>query len=344
MKLLFSCLLAALWPLVSCLAQKPVAPKGEPLRIGEIIPQHLVITGVYNYHDTLFRFADHRDKLVVIDFWGRYCSPCIKALPKLDSLQQVFKDSLVIVAVSDFTNGSDLRKAMEKFPALKGLQLPLTTGNPHLSALFPHNRFSHVVWIAPGGKVKAFTGTDELIAINIREALSKDTLHWIMKRDAVDFDWRRSLLAFNQPGVEPPAPLYYSAFTGFIDGIAPPTGTTIDSARGVSYTAYYNYSLLDYCQMAVDNSTSAALSEFVLNVIDSSRFLSSPAADKNLWDKQNRFCYYLQLPLGIPAQAVRSYVQQDIRRWLELLGIRVEKQYQTAEGRQQARYIITEFH
>ncbi|TMN70857.1 TlpA family protein disulfide reductase, partial [Pseudoalteromonas maricaloris] len=39
-------------------------------------------------------------QLTVIDFFGTWCAPCIKALPHLQELKQKFNDSITIVLVS----------------------------------------------------------------------------------------------------------------------------------------------------------------------------------------------------------------------------------------------------
>lgn len=42
----------------------------------------------------------YRGKYVLLDFWGHWCSPCIKSFPKLKQLQQSYGDDLVIIGIA----------------------------------------------------------------------------------------------------------------------------------------------------------------------------------------------------------------------------------------------------
>ncbi len=48
-----------------------------------------------------FNTADWRGKVVVLDFWATWCSPCKESLPHLRQLQVEFKDEILVVGVTD---------------------------------------------------------------------------------------------------------------------------------------------------------------------------------------------------------------------------------------------------
>lgn len=44
---------------------------------------------------------DTKGKVVLIDFWATWCRPCREVIPELQSLQNKFKDDLVVIGLSD---------------------------------------------------------------------------------------------------------------------------------------------------------------------------------------------------------------------------------------------------
>lgn len=334
---LHTCFLAFLCLVLNSCAQSSGT---KPLTIGDTIP-HIILTHVVNYPVSEIQLSGHKNKLIIINFWGRYCAPCLKALPKYDSLQQLFKDSISIITVSDFSSAKEFNAAKQKFAFLQNMHLPVLLQNNPLKELFPHKLLSHIVWIGPGAVVKAITGAEQLTATNIRSMLNNENLHWPVKRDIVDFDYRRPLLTMAQP-VEPPTQLYYSSFTSFIEGIAPPSGTETDQANGSSFTAFYNYDLLALCQLALSYRTGAARDRFLLQVKDTSRFICNNPLQMEEWKKQNSWCYYLRLPSAVSHERTKQIVQADLLRWLSIMGYQVSKE-QCMQGNTAVEiYIVTD--
>ena len=59
--------------------------------------------------------AEHLGKVVILDFWGTWCPPCRKAIPKNIELVEKFKDQdLVFIAVHDARRGWDAAPGMAK--------------------------------------------------------------------------------------------------------------------------------------------------------------------------------------------------------------------------------------
>ena len=63
------------------------------------------------------RLADYRGKVVFVDFWASWCSPCRQALPLYDKLSGEFPATdFAVVAVNVDENAADAKKFMAEHP------------------------------------------------------------------------------------------------------------------------------------------------------------------------------------------------------------------------------------
>lgn len=67
---------------------------------GEMAPNFTII----NIHGNTFNLEDHRGKYVLIDFWGSWCGPCLKDLPKLVKLHQTNPNVEIVSIALEKTN------------------------------------------------------------------------------------------------------------------------------------------------------------------------------------------------------------------------------------------------
>ncbi len=156
---------------------------------------------------------DWKGKLIILDFWSLSCYSCIAAMPKLDSLQQLFSDRLQIVLVT-----KDKAVAVDKFFArgkFNRPQVSMVVEDSLLSALFPHEFVPYHVWISEQGVVKYITGGGNA---------SKETVTAYFRGQALSFTNKVSL-----PDIDLQQPIwregsgrlshhvrYYSMLSGYL--------------------------------------------------------------------------------------------------------------------------------
>lgn len=153
-------------------SQRP-APQG--LAIGDTVPD-VVFKRVYNHlHDTL-RLADYRNKLIILDFWNTYCTSCLYAFPKIDSLQHEYDGQIQIFAVSR-TGFQETVDFFKKFPNVHRPAIPFITGDTVLADLFPHQGDPYHVWISPAGRVLHLASGAYLTRPRIDSALAGESVN-----------------------------------------------------------------------------------------------------------------------------------------------------------------------
>lgn len=162
--------------IILCLQVIGQSPHTRQLNIGDRVPD-ITISNLFNYTTDQAGLNDFRGKLVILDFWATWCGSCIKAMPKLDSLQRQFKDSLAIILLNE-----DIKSYAAKVNAYLDKQILKSNGsfslistirrNDDLRLLFPHTFLPHYVWIDASGYVIAFTYSADVTAENIEAALS----------------------------------------------------------------------------------------------------------------------------------------------------------------------------
>src|SRR6478735_8186180 len=121
----------------------------KSLSIGDTIP-NIFIENISNYKTSKAHFAEFKDKLVIIDFWFGACPKCILAFPKLEELQNKFKDQVQIIMVN-FETQKQIDETFKKFskgaPMYRNPKLPSVVNDSIFHSLFPHKYYPHEVWI-----------------------------------------------------------------------------------------------------------------------------------------------------------------------------------------------------
>lgn len=117
-----------------------------------------------------FRISDYNGRVVVLEFWAAWCSPCIKTMPKLlETVGQYAPSQVSLVAV----NQGEPRAVVEKFLADKGWKITtaLDPGN-QTSGLFKVGNLPQTVVIDQSGVVTAvFAGAEPEFPTKLKAAI-----------------------------------------------------------------------------------------------------------------------------------------------------------------------------
>ncbi len=99
-----------------------------------------------------------RGKLVLLEFWATWCSPCVAAMPHLQALQKRHARQLQVITVSDETP-----KRIGQFLTNRPSSLWFAVDTARsLTKLFPHQILPHTVLISPDGRLLAQTSPERL--------------------------------------------------------------------------------------------------------------------------------------------------------------------------------------
>lgn len=295
----------------------------KPLKIGDSIPQELMSLSLQDQiHDKSFRLQSFNKRVIILDFWGRYCAPCIKALPEYDLINSGNTNSVKIIGISDFNDNRTLISTLKRFE-IKLEHTPTLLSNELLNAYFPHKILPHSVWILDG-KVVAITAGEYIEQKNISKILNSAGFVLPGKTEASDIN-PESLLSFAEKKENSPRQLYFSAFSSYIPGISPPARILTDKDAGTLTYSFFNAGILSYCRLALDNKLVGERSEFDLEVGDSSRYLYDKKGYYREWAKENTYCYTVMMPLNFTEEEKRAFLEADLKRWLGLLHVEFGK-------------------
>ncbi|HMR83921.1 MAG TPA: TlpA disulfide reductase family protein [Niabella sp.] len=147
----------------------------KPLKINDRLPD-IEITNILNYNTptaTISSLQRH-NKLLLLDFWFTSCAPCIKQIPKLDSLQQLFKDRLQILMVT-FEPDSLVKKFVSKWEQQhdKTLTIPIATADTILQQYFNQASRPNYAWIAADRVNMGYSSSTFISASIIEQVLIK---------------------------------------------------------------------------------------------------------------------------------------------------------------------------
>lgn len=309
----------------TCLSLFTVSTNAQELKIGNICPD-VPLKNIINYSVAETRLYDFKGKFLILDFWGTGCAACIRAFPKLDSLQKRFKDKLQIIAI----NKESLDSTIHFFKRMKHIKkpaIPFVTEDTALSKLFPHIYVPHHVWIDSNRIVQYITDGHNATAEHIERFLRGNDLVLNEKKYEAKYEYDSPLLALmDKKGLDNLES--YSLLMHCVSGIS--FGNRADSF-GLKKNAYHIVqnctSILELYSIAYSENGKHDFSSsntVLLEVKDKSRYMI-PTNDNLMdkWSSNDSYSYELMLPAG-QSKEIYKKMQQDLLKYFNVKGV-IEK-------------------
>ena len=153
----------------------------QQLTLGDQLPE--IMIDLPGTDEEVLNSTQLKGKVVLIDFWATYCSPCVKGLSHLESLQREFGDKLRVIGVSH-----NSKERLERFLSKKSYDFTFALGNDQLEGLFPHRSIPHSILIDDLGKIIAITSPENITEEVIRQVLAHQVIDLPLKQDNMSFD------------------------------------------------------------------------------------------------------------------------------------------------------------
>ncbi|MBB5440616.1 thiol-disulfide isomerase/thioredoxin [Pedobacter sp. AK017] len=299
----------------------PAFCQQKEISIGDTLPD-VVIRGILNRQLDNVRLRNlHNNKLLIVDFWGTFCIPCISEMKFLDSLSAKHPDQFSVVMVTA-EDSLTVKKFLAR-PNNKDIHtsnLLLATNDTLLHQFFKHRSVPHNVWIDKNGIVRAITQGNQVTKENILNFDSSNVAKTLkVKKDNMTFNVLEDFTLGN------PVYTYRSIITPFIRGIG--GGSTHKSMSGKTMSSfYYNTTILHHFWAAYSHFNPQLRENLIeLYTADSLKFFfpsknrkhllqGSKYKDMEEWKEENTFCYALKLPQFVPDTVFRDYMFNDLER------------------------------
>lgn len=298
--------------------------KIQAIEIGEKIPD-IMLSNLINSKQASINTQDFRGKMLILDFWATWCTPCVSLMPKMDSIQKQLSNEVQILPVT-YQSKADVQRLLNRSPKFKSISLPFVYADETLNKYFPHKVLPHYVWIDTSGKVTAITGHNEITADTIKMMLQKGKTTLKVKKDNFKPYDREKAVLFQNLGYTEKDVQFQSLITGFKEGL----NTRLDIIRNTDGKIRKVTILNGYIQFLFkiawsDESRFFTNSRVLLEVKDTQKVISTTSGDKfRDWLKDNSWTYELIVPEYLSDKTF-SIMRTDMERFFPQYQVSVEK-------------------
>lgn len=293
----------------------------KPLEIGDRMPD-IEFKNTVNFPQNISRLSDLKGKLIILDYWNRWCTTCISSFPKFDKIQDDFNGKIQIILVTDDTH-SELSKLKNISTNVKNTKLPILVEDSIIKRLFPHRIVPFLIWIDGNGIVRYKTDAYNATHEHISNLLAGKNVNMALRDDKLR-STNTSFLTEKQLE-EPNFPKYTSNIIGSIPGAGVKELAIKDSiSKDLKGVRIYNYGILDLFSRAYSIDK-------IFIILKSTRLekLLRPTDDNKIdgWNSESRFCYESQIDSKLYSyKDFKSHMQKDLNTYFKTTS---EKRKQT---------------
>lgn len=290
----------------------------KTFNIGDSMPS-ITFNNIFNKPGVSISLNDYKGKLIIIDFWNRWCGTCIEAFPKMEKLQNEFGDKIKILLV---TNDKD-KELVKLFKKVKLPALTIIPNDSALNGMFPHVAVPHHVWINPDGRIQFITDGYNATAQNVSKVLEGKDVNLHVKWEATDFDEDADLWKEGKGRLQKYINNYSFGMTSLNEFInSTYFGFRKDTINNTCGFKFVNTALIDFYKIAFGGSINYQNKDFYRNnrvqFSDSSgnKFFDYPIDTDSIlgWQKRNLISYESKWNLNNDSLAYQ-YLREDANRF-----------------------------
>ncbi len=185
-------------PAATATSTEPGSPsqRTEPLPVGTPAPKWLVGSWSDGKQRSL---ADYRGKIVVLDFWGLWCGPCINAIPAMQSLAEKYEPRGVVFLGVHTAHG-DMQQII-KLKKSRGWETPSAIDNgaaiteSKTADAYGVSGFPSIVMIDAEGKVAFHSGIRpqdmQAFMAGMEQIAKANDIDWPLRQDLPEDEMKR---------------------------------------------------------------------------------------------------------------------------------------------------------
>lgn len=287
------------------------------INIGDTLPL-VKIEKYYNFPEANISLSDYKGKLIILDFWNKWCGTCIASFPKMEDLQNKFGDKIKIILVTNDTK-EDVQKTFKK---VKIPSLPIITGDSILTKMFPHMTVPHHVWINQFGVVQFITDGENATEVNIEKVLQRMPISLYLRKEVGDFNMNVPLWEEGNGRLQKYITSYSYATKRIEENSASLYGMEKDTLNKTTKFKFFNGSLLELFKLVFGKSIYKTEYKNNNRVIfdlpgKGERFLIPKSPDSlQAWANKNLVCYEAKWQVNNDS-LIYHYLQEDVNKFFQ---------------------------